>query len=505
MMKMKMLPFLLLFFTLFSCKDEKETTQQNTPKPNIIFILADDLGYGDVSALNKDSKIPTPNMDQLANEGMVFTDAHSNSSVCTPTRYGVLTGEYAWRSRIKQGVLLGYSPSLIEEDQETIAKYLKKSGYKTACIGKWHLGIDWKLKNGNYHEGKKGELFTRQLVAFKDADAIAFSEEAKGGPKRAGFDYSYILPASLDFQPYCYLENNVTVEAPTDSTAGNDMDTGYTGAFWRPGRKAPSFEFDQVLPTFTQKAVDFIDENKKGENPFFLYLPLNAPHTPWVPTESFNGKSQAGQYGDFVNMVDDVVGQILAKVKEAGLEENTMIVFTSDNGAYWKPEFIEEFDHRSNYNFRGMKADIYDGGHHIPFMVKYPGKVKAGSKSAQTICLTDFFATCQDLLNNTNSRPRDSFSLWPILNGKSTSIDRAPVVHHSGGGKFAIRDGVWKMIEGMGSGGFTEPVFPPYNPDDPKGQLYNLQEDIAETNNLYNDHPEIVSDLESKLNQLKTQ
>lgn len=490
----------LLLLSLFinSCETNNKAKSSH---PNIVYILADDLGYGDVSSLNINSKIKTPNIDQLSNEGMTFTDAHSNSSVCTPTRYGILTGQYCWRSRIKKGVLLGYSPSLIEETTPTVAKYLKNQGYTTACIGKWHLGIDFKLKDGAYHQGQAGINFTPELIGFNDHEKIDFTQAAKGGPRGAGFEYSYVLPASLDFQPYMYLENNLAVEAPTAYTKGNalDADPWATGAFWRQGQMAPSFSFVDVLPTFTNKAIEFIQRQKNAKKPFFLYFPMNAPHTPWVPSADFKGKSAVDEYGDFVQMVDNQVGQIIQSLKNNGLEENTIVVFTSDNGAFWRPELIEKFNHRSNFTFRGMKSDVWDGGHHIPFMVKWPGKIEMGSTSDQTISLTDFFATVQNLFDSNSEKPKDSFSILPILKAEKESIERAPVIHHSGGGKFGIRDGDWKLIEGLGSGGFTEPIFPESKPGEPEGQLYNMKNDPQETKNLYLSNLEKVEELKAKL------
>lgn len=494
--------FSLSVFLMVSCHNKSEVQQQ----PNIVYILADDLGYGDVSFLNPESKIQTPNIDQLASEGMTFRDAHSNASVCTPTRYGILTGQYSWRSRMKRGVLLGYSPSLIEENTPTVAKLLNENGYKTACIGKWHLGIDFKLKDGTYHSAQPGVEFSRELIAFNDADKIDFTQPAKGGPVGAGFDYSYILPASLDFEPYMYLENNLAVEAPTDSTQGNALDAEVwaTGAFWRPGKMAPSFSFEGVLPTFTQKAIEYIEKQKDSKKPFLLYFPMNAPHTPWVPTDQFEGTSAAGEYGDFVQMVDTEVGKILQALKENGLEENTLVVFTSDNGAYWREEFIEKFDHRSNFYFRGMKSDVWDGGHHIPFIVKWPGKIEAGSESNQLTSLTDFYATVADLVKTKQeNKPEDSFSFLPIILGEKSSIDRPAVIHHSGSGKFGIREGDWKYIEGLGSGGFSQPKNPEPEPGGPEGQLYNLNSDPKEQNNLYLSEKEKVEDLKTKLKEIR--
>ncbi|MCG6188371.1 sulfatase family protein [Maribellus maritimus] len=505
-MKKEFYPFAGIFVLIFFLNSCQTKDSNETLKPNIVYILADDLGYGDISSLNPDSKIKTPNIDKLASEGMVFRDAHSNSSVCTPTRYGILTGQYAWRSRIKSGVLLGYSPSLIEESTPTVAAFLQQQGYTTACIGKWHLGIDFKLKNGTYHSGTPGVDFTQELRGFNDYEQIDFSKPAKGGPLGAGFEYSYVLPASLDFEPYMYLENNLAVEAPTDSTPGSALDAEIyaTGAFWRPGRMAPSFSFEGVLPTFTNKAISFINRQKGADSPFFLYFPMNAPHTPWVPTNEFKGTTEVDEYGDYVKEVDDQVRQILETLQKNGMEENTIVFFTSDNGAYWRPEFIKNYNHRSNFTFRGMKSDAWEGGHHIPLMVKWPEKIEAGTFSNQTTSLTDFFDTVRELLGaSANEKPQDSFSLLSILTGKQESIQRAPVIHHSGSGKFAIRDGDWKLIEGLGSGGFSEPKNPKPQPGEPKDQLYNLKDDPAEKENLYFSKPEKVEELKTKLEEIR--
>jgi len=504
---MKKTQFIFLAITIAvifgACKEEKSIESKS---PNIVYILADDLGYGDISALNPDSKIITPNIDKLSQEGMIFRDAHSGSSVCTPTRYGILTGQYCWRSRIKSGVLLGYSPSLIEETTPTVAKFLQSKNYTTACIGKWHLGVDFKLKDGTYYKGVPGIDFTPELIGFKEHEKIDFSQPAKGGPQGAGFEYSFVLPASLDFEPYMYLENNLAVEAPTAYTEGNALNTKMyaTGAFWRPGQMAPSFSFEGVLPTFTNKALDFISQQKNAENPFYLYFPMNAPHTPWVPTDEFKGSSAINEYGDFVQMVDHQVGQIMQSLRDNGLEENTLVIFASDNGAKWEKEFIEKFNHRSNFTFKGMKSDVWEGGHHIPFMVKWPGKIEAGSVSDQTISLTDFFDTLRDLFKSTDvEKPEDSFSFLSVVLGKEESNNRPPVIHHSGSGKFGIRDGDWKLIEGLGSGGFSEPKNPEPQPGEPNGQLYNLKIDPQEKENLYLIEKEKTELLKSKLKNIR--
>ena len=501
-MKFKAIIIFLVLCTILTSGCHQTAINQRLP--NIVVILADDLGYGDVSSFNQQSNIITPNIDALAKEGMSFRDAHSNSSVCTPTRYGLLTGEYAWRSRLKQGVLLGYSPALIPESMPTLASMLKKHDYYTACIGKWHLGLDWKLKDGSYLKFPKGLPADRKLIDYRTLEKIDFSSPAKGGPIAAGFDHSYIIPASLDFEPYCYLKNNRLVEPLEATTEGRDLDTGYTGAFWRPGKMSPSFDHQKVLPTFVDKGVEFIKSREGQENPFFLYFPLNAPHTPWLPSQNFIGSSKAGTYGDFVKMVDHEIGRLLNQLAASGFQENTLIIFASDNGAYWKQEFIEEFQHKSNYRFRGMKADIFEGGHRIPLIVKWPGVVRKGSWSDQTLCLTDIFSTIQGVIKDElTAKPKDSYSFHEILNGDKSANSRPPVIHHSSKGVFAIRSGPWKWIEGLGSGGFSEPAVVPYQEGLPAGQLYNLDEDLAESVNRYFEMRELSDSLSDVLNQIK--
>lgn len=470
--------------------------------PNIVYILADDLGYGDVSAYNPAGLIKTPFIDQLAAEGMRFTDAHSPSSVCTPTRYGLLTGRYPWRSRLPIGVLRGYSRTLIEPDRPTVASFLKSNGYQTAVVGKWHLGLDWAVTSA--HES----LLNTAGYGIKtemNPEHINFSKKPAQGPNTAGFDYSYILPASLDMPPYCYLENQQLTELPTAHTQGNKPETGYGGAFWREGKMAPSFDFPGVLPTFVAKATAFL-KKQSAKKPFFLYLPLAAPHTPWLPTRDYVAKSGAGEYGDFVQQVDAAVGAVLQTLAETGLAENTLVVFTSDNGPYWRPDYVERFGHKAAGGFRGMKGDAFEGGHRIPFIVRWPGQVKAGTTSAATTTLTNLMATCQEMVGAKNRAvlPEDSYSILPVLLGKTQQVpDQPAVVHSSSTGFFAIRKGDWKLIEGLGSGGFTEPKELKPEAGGPAGQLYNLASDSAETQNLYQQNPEKVRELAGLLAKIR--
>ena len=305
-------------------------------------------------------------------------------------------------------------------------------------------------------------------------------------------------------EPYCYLKNDTLVELPNGHTEGNDLNTGYTGAFWRAGLMAPGFDMRQVLPTFTSQAENYIRDQKNTEKPFFLYFAMPAPHTPWLPAKEFEGASQAGDYGDFVTMVDAMVGLVLTALKESGKEENTIVFLASDNGPFWRPAFVEKYDHRAAYIYRGMKADAWDGGHRIPFMVRWPGHVEAGSVSDATTTLANLLATTADITGVNQVKGEDSYSILPVLLGKTDKVPgQDAVVHHSSKGLFAIRYGDWKLIEGRGSGGFSEPVFYEPKPGEAPGQLFNIKDDPSETIDLYQQEPEIVKQLTTKLDSIK--
>ena len=481
--------------------------EPDTQKPNIIYILADDLGYGDISYLNRESKIPTPNLDALAKEGISFTDAHTNSSVCTPTRYGILTGRYAFRSELKSGVLWGYSPSLIEPGRLTVASFLMQNGYQTACIGKWHLGLDWVKKDPSQ---PIPDIKGNDPLPADFEDNVDYQVPAQGGPADHGFDYSYIIPASLDMSPYLYLRNNKAIEAPTAYTSGKSQEKDGRGIFWREGKMSPGFDFYKVLPTFIEEAINYIGERmtRNEQKPFFLYLPLAAPHTPWVPVSEVENASEAGTYGDFVFMIDQMVGEILQTLDKNGLKENTLVIFTSDNGADWNPSDMEKTGHFSNYIFKGRKADIYEAGHRVPFIARWPGIIPAGAVSDQTMCSTDLFATLAGLLNQPlpEGAGEDSFNMFPALRGDqlNTSI-REATIHHSLNGFFAIRKGDWKLTTSLGSGGFSTPVHIEPEEREAPQTLYNLASDPQEINNLYFEHPEIVKELNLLLEKYKIQ
>lgn len=466
--------FTICLISLLSCNNEAVRTH-----PNIIYILADDLGYGDVSSFNPDAAWKTTHIDRIAAEGMSFTDAHTGSSVCTPTRYGVLTGRYAWRSRLKEGVLWSWDEPLIEPSEMTIGKLLQKHGYKTACTGKWHLGLGWQ-----YHQD--------------NTDSVDFSKPLSGGPTTLGFDYFFGITASLDIPPYVWIENNLPTRIPTQYTE-NKSDMGW----WRRGLTSTDFDHEQVLPVLTKKAVAFIDNHMEinQDQPFFLYFPLPAPHTPILPTDEFKGKSGANLYGDFMLQVDWTVGEILKALDQHGINEETIVIFTSDNGCSPQAGFEElaTFGHDPSYTFRGAKADIFEGGHHVPFVVRWPGKIAPGSVSKQVICLTDLLATAAAIVGDTLNAMDgvDSYNLLPALFEETGRQIREATIHHSGNGSFAIRKGEWKLIMCPGSGGWSDPK--PGSAEEaklPPFQLYNLESDIEETQNLVNEYPDVANELQ---------
>lgn len=477
-------------------------------RPNIVYILADDLGYGDIQAFNPQSNIPTPRLDQLAAQGIRLTDAHSADSVCTPSRYGVLTGQYCWRSPLHHGVIGSYGRTFLSPGQETVAKLLKAHGYATGVVGKWHLGLDWTVK-GNLAADLKhpGSVVNQDGVVVRmSPDDIDFSGPVTGGPETYGFDYSYVLPASLDIPPYCFVENGRLVKPPTATTPGHDLDTGFSYAFWRPGRMAPGFDFSNVLPTVAAKGIAFMEREVHRGVPFFLYLPLTAPHTPWVPTAEFRHTSGAGPYGDFVHMTDAYVGKVLDAIHALGIEDNTLVIFTSDNGPYWRPAMIARYHHRAAYIFRGMKADIWEGGHRIPYIARWPGKIRAGSVSPALTSLTHLIATVADVLGlpDPHQYGEDSYSILPVLLGKTNQVPGQPgIMMHSSKAHFAWREGDWKFIEQRGSGGFTSPVVFPVTIGEAPDQLYNLREDPSETHNLYFWDPARVAALRRDLNRAR--
>ena len=449
-------------------------------KPNIIFILCDDLGYGDVKCLNPEGKIATPHMDRLAAEGMIFTDAHSGSSVCTPTRYGVITGRYAWRTKLQSSVLGGLSPRLIEQGRLTVPAFLKQNGYSTACVGKWHLGMDWV---------KKGEVTELGIESAAQVNNVDYTQPIANGPTSVGFDTYFGISASLDMVPYCFIENDRVAANPTE-TMKIPMN-GAKGGFTREGPGSPGFRGEDVLPAFTQRALQIIGEkaaDAKNGKPFFLYMPLNSPHTPIVPSEKWLGKSGLSMYADFVMETDDAIGQIMTATEKNGIAQDTLIIVTSDNGCSPSADFPLHLSkgHNPSYNMRGHKADIFDGGHRVPFLVRWPAQVKGGQKTAQLTCLTDLMATAADILDQKlpDNAAEDSFSFLPALTGQKSDAARPNIIHHSINGSFAIREGSLKLELCADSGGWSDPRPGQAPAGSPASQLYDLSSDIAEQNNL---------------------
>lgn len=464
---------------------------------NVIYILADDMGYGDVSAYNPQSKIHTPVLDSLAASGMRFTDAHSNSSVSTPTRYGTLTGRYAFRSRLKKGVLTGYSLPLIESGRETVASFLKENGYQTACIGKWHLGLNWTRKDATK------PLYTGSEWDLEDTSNVDYEEPITGGPTDCGFDYSCILPASLDMSPYLYIENGKAT-APVTRYTDDYADKTIRGLHYRHGDVAEDFHHEECLSYFTDKAEDYIRRASEGDKPYFLYFALTAPHSPWMVEETFRGRSEAGAYGDFVCMVDETVRRICKAVEQTGEADCTLIIFTSDNGAMWQKEDIAETLHHANGRWSGKKSDLWEGGHRVPLIVSCPQVVRPGTVSDALICSTDLFATMAEMIQQDipSGAAGDSFSYWKVLSGQTDKeVSRESVVYHSEKGYFALRKGDWVLIDCKGSGGWTLP-----EEEVKKGidiQLYNLREDSAQYRNVAEKYPERVKKMKEELKVVK--
>jgi arylsulfatase A-like enzyme len=460
--------------------------------PNIVFILADDMGYGDLQVLNSESQIPTPSLDRLAREGMNFHDAHSPSAVCTPTRYGLLTGRYCWRSSLKRGVLNGYGTPLIEKSRPTVASVLQQAGYHTGIVGKWHLGLNF----------AKGE----------DGTPLDFSKPVMDHPGTRGFDYSYIIPASLDFPPYVYIENGRVTNPSTVEQAAQKFP-----AFLRSGPRSKDLVMEDCLDDLLTQATDFIRRRSTHRQPFLLYFPLGAPHKPVLPHSRFQGMTKLGPYGDFIAQVDWTVGQVLKTLDECKVTENTLVIYSSDNGSYMRrlneadaighadDETIQAFRadrHRANHVFRGTKADIWEAGHHVPFLARWPGMIDAGSRCDETICLVDFFATAAAISGATvpQGAAQDSFSLLPLMQGKNRARERDPVIHHSAGGAFAIRQGKWKLVLCSGSGGREAPRGKPF---EKPYFLFDMTEDLSERQNVIEDHPEIARRLERKCLELR--
>ncbi len=456
--------------------------------------MADDLGYGDLSCYGAE-KIRTPNIDAVASSGVRFTDIHSSSAVCSPSRYSVLTGRYCWRSWLKRFVLGGFGSPLIEQNRPTVASMLKQNGYRTAAVGKWHLGLTWYRKNGE-------ALSTSTRDGWNtDGLDVDYSHPIEGGPRDLGFDYWFGMAGSLDMPPYCFLENYLTEAEPVEEKS-------WYGPQQRRGLVQPGWADEQVDIRFASKAVEFIDEHGRDHDkePFFLYLTPSAPHRPCVPPDEFRGSSEAGLRGDMVCLFDWVVGQVVDALRKNKMFDDTLLIITSDNGARLTNFNGKDYGHLPNGRLRGGKGDIYDGGHREPCIASWPGTIAPGGTSDELLGLTDLYATCADIVGH-QSRPHeaiDSRSFLPVLKGErgAEPVHRA-VVHHSIDGMFSVRAGDWKLIQGLGSGGFSEPTRYIPEPESAKGQLYHIRDDSREFLNHWAARSDIVEELSHILKEIE--
>jgi arylsulfatase A-like enzyme len=452
--------------------------------PNIIVILADDFGVGDIRALFPGNKLATPNLDRLVHEGMHFTDAHSASAVCTPTRYGLLTGRYAWRTRLQEWVLACYEPPLIDANRLTLPAFLKQNGYHTACIGKWHLGWNW--------PGPQPSRMDETPNALRKAE-WDFTKPIRGGPTERGFD-TYFGVDLPNYAPFTFIEQNRVQPLPTAAYKSAAKNPFFVGATWNGTPMAPGWKFSEVLPAITRRAVRHIHTHAKADQPFFLYFAMTSPHEPVAPSKQFAGKSGIAPIADFLMETDWSAGQILQAIDNAGVRDNTLLIFTGDNGHshYTGFEKLVIAGIEPSGPYRGHKGDIWEGGHRVPLVVRWPGHVRADSSNDQLICLNDLFATFAELLGGTlpNDAAEDSFSVLPLLLGKEGKSSRPNLVSHSVHGEFAYREDGWKIVFKMPGKDLASSRGKPA-----VVKLYNLNNDLAEKHDVAAANPEKVKQL----------
>jgi arylsulfatase A len=450
-------------------------------RPNVVLVLADDLGWGDVGCYNRSSNIPTPHLDNLAKQGLRFTDAHSSSGVCVPSRFSLMTGRHAFR--MVGGGNQSTKP-LVPEGCVTLPGLFASAGYATSMIGKWHLGFDDLLKRP--------------------------SEPLRGGPLDRGFQRFFGIPSSLDIEPYLFIDGNRIVAQATENMAAHGS-KGFSdermGEFWRAGKAAPGFKHADVFPELTRRALDELRRlaASAAQQPFFFYYAMPAPHSPLLPSVEFRGKSQVGIYGDYVVQTDDVVGRVLRVLDETGVAENTLVFFSSDNGPFWYPADVQRTGHAASGPWRGLKGDAWEGGHRVPFIARWPGKIAADASSDATISLTDLLATAAELLGLPQEKViSDGADFSPALLGRTwTRPEDRPLVARSSLGANSIRVGFWKLIDQLGSGGFSTPQkeLPAVNGS--PVQLYNLSTDPGEKTNVAAGEPQRVAILQKQLDSLR--
>ena len=481
-----------ILLALFACGNLSLIFAADPERPNVVIIYTDDQGYGDVSSMNADAKFQTPNYDRLAREGISFTNAHSSDTVCTPSRYGLLTGRYAWRTRLKKGVMGSEGKCLISDDTLTVPSFLKSQGYTTAMVGKWHLGMTF--------DGKPGQ---------RD-----WSVPIKDMPLDKGFDYYFGIPASLNYGILAWFEGRHTAVPPTKFTAkkANKRHPDYrikppyqdSAAETKQVLKkagievAEDFIDNQCLTRFTNQAISWMGDHLKSgaskgkaANPFFLYLPLTSPHYPVCPLPEFHGKGDCGGYGEFMIETDHRIGQVLDFLDQQGIADNTIVIVTSDNGPEktWQQR-IKNFDHASNAGFRGGKRDIYEGGHRVPFLVRWPkGISNPGRTSDRLTGQTDIFATLAEVVGQTvpDDAAVDSSSFAKVLKDEQGLKDRAPLINHGVSGRFAVTIGNWKLVMAHGKA---------------KMELYDLSKDSSEEVNVIQQNPDMANRLQAELTQI---
>jgi arylsulfatase A len=480
-------------------------------KPNILVVLADDMGWGDLGCYG--SKIPTPHIDALAEGGVRATDAHSASAVCTPSRYALMTGRYAWRGPLKNFVLMGHGPALIEPGRPTLASVLHDAGYATGAFGKWHLGLGWRHRDGSVRDAFAPGATLHDDVETDFGTDIDYTAPVTGGPTALGFDRFFGIAGSLDMPPYAFIDQDRTVGVP-------DREKEHYLTEQRPGLQVPGFREDEADVRFVAEAVRWLG-TVPTDQPFLCYVTPSAPHRPNVPPDVVRGRSGLGDRADGVCLVDWAVGELVAAIDARGQRDNTLVIVTSDNGA--PMIFTDDGDisvHRPNGDWRGQKGDLWDGGHREPFVAHWPGHIPAGTVLDAPVCLTDVLPTvaaAADVALPTGAA-EDGRDIFGALTGASAPppADR-PIVHHSLGGRFALRAGRWKAVFATGSGGgFSEPSIdalfasgsgkahsnPPWDADHPVGQLYDVAADPGETTDLWATEPAVVAALYAQLQDI---